>query len=215
MANALELSARHSEVVHSAIKHWVDSGILSESKATLLADSIAVQGFDWNKFAKYTLRLAVLCFVVAVSSTVFEKRFARFFKWLLAMPAWVRGTATGLMAVGVHIFAHQRSQQVPEQKWGNEAIHGVGALAFAGAAFQVLEQLNSSFRAVSSNEKDGPTSKVNQEERQRLERNAVQCVMLGLAAVYGAVGVISGSNFIWSCSMMVLGYCCGGMTGYM
>lgn len=226
---SLHLGARHAEVVQSAIKHWAESSTISEDQASLLVDTIVVKGFDWEKFAKYTLRLAILCLVVAVTSVVFEKSFLRFYRRLVALPPWLRGSTTDLIGVGVHIFAHQRSQRLPKQKYGNEAVHGVGALLLALAAFQLLEQLEDSFKhSTQAVERAASESKVEEQddersqkrkkreakERKQLKRNMVQCVALGLAAVYGAVGILSTSNFIWSCSMMVLGYCCGGMADY-
>lgn len=226
---SLELGARHAEVVQSAIRHWVESSTISQSQASLLADTIVVQTFDWEKFAKYTLRLAVLFFVVAVTSVVFEKRFVRIFRRLVELPPWLRGAATGAIAVGIHLVAHQRSQRLPEQKYANEAIHGVGALFFALAAYQLLEQLNEWFTpsmksdigdASQSKEEEKDDEKAREKrerevrDRKRLQSNSIQCVILGLATVYGAVGILSRSNFIWSCCMLVLGNFCGGMGGY-
>jgi hypothetical protein len=232
MARAsLHLGQRHAEVVHSAIQHWAESNTISQSQASVLADTIVVQGFDWAKFAKYSLRLAVLCLVVAVSSTIFEGWFKRLFKRIIELPPWLRSAATAVAAVGVHISAHRRSQRISEQKYANVAIHGVGAVLFALAALQLLEQFEKSFKPATETSKDDtpqPKEKTNEEEervdkerrrretrdRQRLEHMMVQSVVLGLATIYGAVGVISGSNLIWSCSMIALGQVCGGMAGY-
>ena len=227
----LVLGARHAEVVQSAIKHWAESDTISPNQASLLADSIVVQSFDWEKFAKYTLRLAVLFLVVAVSSVVFEDRFLRVYRHLVALPAWLRSVATGAIAVGVHIFAYGRSQRLPGQKYRNEAIHAVGALFFALAALQLLEQLKAWFDRADKTEESAGTIQSDEEgkgdekarerkdremkQRQRLEHNAWLCVALGLGTVYGAVGLLSKSNLIWSCSMIVLGYCCGAATAYL
>lgn len=227
--NTLELGARHAEVVQAALQHWLRSNALSESQATQLADTIVVQTFDWEKFAKYSLRLAVLFLVVAVSSVVFEKGFLRIYRRIVALPPAVRGAATGVIAVGVHLLAYQRSQTLPQQKYANEAIHAIGAMFFALAAFQLLEQLHESFErsrtcegedASQSKAEDGNDEKSRErkkketKERERLMRNALQGVMLGLATVYATVALASKSNLIWSFAMLVFGYCCGAMGGY-
>lgn len=227
---SLELGARHAQVVQSAIQHWADANTISQSQASLLSETIVVQGFDWEKFAKYTLRLAVLFLAVAVFSILFEARFLRLLRRLASLPAWLRSAATAKIAVGVHIFAYRRSRHLPDQKYANEAVHGLGALFFALTAFQLLQQFQEWYiQAGKRNESD--VSKSQEEEkddkearerkkqeaqaRRRLSNRLVQSVMLGLATVYGAVGVLSGSNFIWSCSMLVLGNFFGGMGGYM
>lgn len=227
---SLELGARHAEVVHSAIKHWTEISTISRSQATLLADTIAVRGFDWEKFAKYSLRLAVLFFVVAVTSVVFEESFVRIYRRLIALPPWLRSVATGAVAMGAHLLAHRRCQSLPEQIYANEAIHAVGGLFWALAAFQLLEQLKGSFDRATQRGRDESSQPKGEEggdkehqekrkqevkKRERLIGVVTQSVMLGLATVYGTVGLISRSNFIWSCSLIVLGYCCGATTGYM
>lgn len=213
----LELGARHAEVVQFAIQHWVEREVITQSQASTLTDTVAVRGFDWEKFAKYTLRLAVLCLFVAVIHVVFEDRFVRLLKRIKILPPWLRAAATAVVAVGMHVFAHRRSQHVPAQKYVNEGFHGVGALLFALAALQVLKQLNDSFKHSTETSKDGE-SQINKEKekaRKKLEHHIFQGVVMGLATVYAVVALLSKSNFIWSCSMIVLGRFLGGLTGYM
>lgn len=226
---SIELGARHAEVVQSAIKQWAYTGAITEHQASLLADTIEVQVFNWEKFAKYTLRLSVLCLVVAVSSIVFETRFVQIYRRIIALPAWLRSAITAVIATGVHIFAYERSKRLPEQKYANEAIHGVGALVFALAALQLLEQLQKWFHAAEQKDADDssqPKSEKDDDEqrrgtrerevkaRQRFERTVFHGVAFGLASVYATVGLLSGSNLIWSCAMVVLGSCFGGICGY-
>lgn len=227
---SLELSARHVQVVQSAIKHWAASNTISEGQASLLSETVIVQGFDWEKFAKYTLRLAVLCLAAAVVSITFEERFRRLLKRLASLPPWLRSAATAKIAIWIHIFAYRRSHHLPDQKYANEAVHGVGALFFALTAFQLLEQLEEWYmhaakrknNDVYQSKEEGKDDETARERRQResrerrqLRNKLVQSVLLGLATVYGAVGVLSGSNFIWSCSMLVLGNFFGGIGGYL
>jgi K+-sensing histidine kinase KdpD len=225
----LELGARHAEVVQSAIQHWLDTQLLSESEATQLADSITIRTFDWEKFAKYTLRLAIICLVIAVSSVVLEASFIRLYRRIVALPAWLRGAITALMAVAVHVFAYDRSVKMPRQKYANEGIHAVGALLFALAALQVIEQLNESYQQrVKSQGSDGQSEAEKEDEeaarqrrikedreRSRLIGNAIWAVSLGLAAVYATVALLSKSTLIWTCAIMVTSSCIGGSGGYL
>jgi hypothetical protein len=226
----LELGARHAEVVQSAIQHWLESEVLSESQATQLADTIAIRTFDWEKFAKYTLRLAVICLVIAVSSVVLEASFIRIYRRIVALPAALRGAVTGLIAVGIHVFAYDRTQKLRKQKYANEGIHAIGALFFALAALQVVEQLetwhasdierrNTSVPQPKSEAEDDEASrerrKQEYQERRRLTRNAIWSVTFGLSVVYATVGFLSKSNLIWTCAIMVFSSCVGGSGGYL
>ncbi|KAK0388810.1 hypothetical protein NLU13_5053 [Sarocladium strictum] len=225
----LELGARHAQVVQSAIRHWLESEALSESQATLLADTIHVRAFDWDKFAKYTLRLAVVCLVIAVSSVVLQASFMRLLRRVVALPAAVRGGVTGLVGVGVHVLAYDRSQTRPEQKYANEGVHAVGALFFALAALQVVEQLNDWHAGKVQRDGTGtaqPKAEVEEDqaarerrkqeekERRRLMGNAIWAVVFGLGVVYATVALLSKSNLIWTCAIMVFSSCVGGSGGY-
>lgn len=224
-STVLELKARHAQAVQTAIEHWAASGAISDTQATLLADTIVARGFDWEAFAKHSMRLAVLFLAAAIFSTILEKRFLGIYKRIVKLPPWLRGAATAIIATGVHIFAYDRSQRVPRQTYANEALHGVGAIFFALTAYQLLEQLSRSLEdsygrettgrhACGSAEKgahdgiDKDMKKRQRRARRRLERAMVQSVLLGLATVYGVVAVLSKSNFIWSCSMFVIGLFC-------
>lgn len=219
----LELGTRHAEVIESAIKHWVESGSISQDQASLLTDTIVVQSFDWDKFTKYTLRLAVLCLVVAVTSVVFENGFLKIYKRLVALPPWMRAAMTCATALGFHVFAHRRSRQLPEQTYSNEAIHAIGSIFLALAAFQLIEQLHHFYKQTSQHQEnkgchpspEAESDRLDQQrKRKKLLEHSIMGVLFGLATVYGAIGVLSSSNLIWSCSMTLLGYCFGGMADY-
>lgn len=226
----LELGARHAEVVQSAIQHWLDTQLLTPDSATQLTDSITIRTFDWEKFAKYTLRLAIICLVIAVSSVVLEASFIRIYRRIVALPAWLRGAITALMAVGIHVFAYDRSVKLPRQMYANEGIHAIGALLFALAALQVIEQLNDLYyermKRSQGSDEQSEAEKEDEEaarqrrikedkERSRLIGNAIWAVSLGLAAVYATVALLSKSTLIWTCAIMVTSSCIGGSGGYL
>ncbi|KAH8172521.1 hypothetical protein LIA77_06776 [Sarocladium implicatum] len=224
----LHLRAGHAQVVQSAIQHWLDSNTISSSQATRLAETIEIQTFDWQRFAKYSLRLAVICLFIAIFSTILERRFAQLFHRLLALPAYLRGSVTALVAVGVHVLAYRRSLELPKQKYLNEGYHGVGAIFFALAAAQAFEQIQKSYDPPKADENvnnESPDTKEDEkaarqrkkrefETRERLHRNAIMGVLLGLSVTYGTVALLSASNLIWSCAIIALAYASGATTGY-
>ncbi|KAK8084749.1 hypothetical protein PG997_006020 [Apiospora hydei] len=146
----LELPARQAKVVQAAIEHWAgdESGLLSPQLAAQLRASVAVRGFPWDAFAKYALRLAVLCLVVAVFSALVEDAFARFWRRVREVPAGWRSLGTAGVGAGVHYWAFYCRQRQQEQRvFANEAVHAVGALLFALAALQLLDALDQVLKA--------------------------------------------------------------------
>ncbi|KAK6851189.1 hypothetical protein PG987_000823 [Apiospora arundinis] len=241
----LELPARQAKVVRAAIEYWASNHrhLVSPQLAAQLLDSVEVRGFPWDTFAKYTLRLAVICLVIAVFSALFDEAFARFWNRVRDVPASVRSLLTAVAGSVVHLYAYYRQHQ--EEKMGvfaNEALHGVGALLFALAAVQLLDALDKVFKAraqatpdsdwvIMEQEKEANSSYDNQKpppynketqkaremeekKREQLRDRVLRSVILLLAAIYGLVALLTGSNFIWSCAMVVMSYWFGAITCY-
>ncbi|KAK8045052.1 hypothetical protein PG993_005076 [Apiospora rasikravindrae] len=249
----LELPARQAKVVQAAIDHWAsnDSRLVSPQLAAQLRASVEVRGFPWDAFAKYALRLAVLCLVIAVFSALVEDAFARFWRRVREVPPGVRSMLTAAAGGLVHYYAFYRRQQHQQRVFANEAVHAVGALLFAVAALQLLDALDQVFKAHAGKEDNGnsgvadsgpwekreektrskskkrpppppphdeETRKAKEAEskaRKQLRDRVCRAVILLLASIYGLVALSTGSNFIWSCAMVVLSYWFGAITGYL
>lgn len=196
LAQPIELTPPQAQAVQAALQQWKNTKLISPKLASELLGTIQVkeQSFDWERFAKYTFRLAIICLAIAVVSVLADKAFLKLIRRILELPAWLRSAVTGLAAVGVHVWGYQRSIALPLQVWTNEAVHGLGALLFGVAALQLVENID---------DKDD-----------RL-REKLNWILLSLASVYGVTGVVTTSNFIWSCGMIVLGTWFGAMTGYL
>lgn len=238
----LELPVRQAKVVQAAIEHWASnhSRLISPELAAQLLDSVQVRGFPWDTFAKYTLRLAVLCLAIAVFSTLYEGAFARFWRRVRDVPAWARSLLVAVVGSTVHYYAYYRQQQQNSERgvvkrgvFANEALHGVGALAFALAAIELLEALDKAYATHTrktpgggSNRHDDLKSPPPYEEtpkareakckrQEQLREQAINSVIFLLASIYGLVALLTGSNFIWSCSIVVTSYWFEAMTCYM
>jgi hypothetical protein len=195
LEQSIELTPPQAQAVQAALQQWENTNLISSKLASELLATIQVQeqGFDWQRFAKYTFRLAIICLAIAVVSILADKAFLKLIKRVLELPAWLRSALTGLAAVGVHIWGYQRSIELPLQVWTNEAVHGLGALLFGLAALQLAENVN---------------------RKGDMQNHRINWILLSLAGIYGVTGVITMSNFIWSCGMIVLGTWFGAMTEY-
>jgi hypothetical protein len=124
----------------------------------------------------------------------------------LCAPAAPAGGAAGV-AAGLAAAARQRAH--PMRVWTNEAVHVLGALLTGLAALQLFEALEKRRRAEDKAREEG------EERRVRWETmNIGSWVLLLLSVVYSVVGVLTGSNFIWSCATIVFGAWFGAMFGY-
>ncbi len=226
---SIVLEPNQAEGLQSAVQQWSSANIISSKLAAELLSTIEIQehSFDWERFAKYSFRLAVLCLAVAVASLIFDKLFLKFMKRLVNLPPALRSAFTAASAIAVHVRAFQRSLDVPQQIYFIEAIHGVGAILFALAALQLGEAIDRWFET--AKEKTGSVEKPNgknghspesQKNASRSKapdhRDAVlKLPMLLLFMVYGATGMLAKSNFIWSCGMLVFAAYLGAQTGYL
>ncbi|KAI3343622.1 hypothetical protein F4824DRAFT_15160 [Ustulina deusta] len=194
---SLGLTAAEADAVRKALQYWSHSKLIHANMVDdLLATVQVVQeqpDFNWEKFAKYTFRLAVICFAIAVLSLVFNNAVPRIIKRILALPSPVRVTATSALAIATHVWGYQRSLTAPQQIYSTEAVHSLGALLFGLAAVQLAVALEA-------------------DKRQNL--HVFHNIELSLALVYGASAVLVRSNFIWSCGMVVLGAWFGSWTAY-
>ncbi|GAP86553.1 putative membrane protein [Rosellinia necatrix] len=193
----LQLTEAQAEAVQKALRYWRHSNLVP---ASLVGDLLATvriveekHGFDWDKFAKYTSRLSVVCLAIAIASLVFGRAIPNIIKRILALPAAVRVAITSALAATVHVWAYDRSLTTPQQLYLNEAIHSLGALLFGLAALQVTIALQA-------------------DKRENL--HTLHNIELSLALVYGVSAVLVQSNFIWSCGMVVLGIWFGSWSAY-
>ncbi|KAJ8115678.1 hypothetical protein ONZ43_g4614 [Nemania bipapillata] len=197
----LELTAIQADAVQKALRHWAQSNLISTSLVSDLLGSVRIveesHDFDWERFAKYSFRLAIICFTIAITSLIFNEAIPKFIKrvirLVLSLPALVRVIATSALAVAVHKWGYEHSLTAPQQVYRTEAIHSLGALLFGLAAFELLIAL------------DGDHQK---------NFHIFCCIQLLFATIYGISAVLVQSNFIWSCGMIVLGTAFGSWTDY-
>ncbi|KAI3336850.1 hypothetical protein HD806DRAFT_474981 [Xylariaceae sp. AK1471] len=193
----IELTTAQADAVQKALRHWSHSELISANLVSDLLATVQVveeqHDFNWEKFTKYTFRLAVICFAIAIISLVFDGIVPNIIKRIMSLPATVRVVTTSALAVAVHIAGYQRSLTTPQQLYLNEAIHSLGALLFALAALQL-----------------GDALEADKDENSHI----FHMIELSLAIVYGGVAVLVQSNFIWSCGMILLGTWFGSWTAY-
>lgn len=197
----IPLSTAHAQALEAAIDQWSKSNLIGTELASALQATIAVHdvdGFDWQRFAKYAFRLAVLCLAMALFGIVTNRASPEVLRRWLSTPSRLRAALTAAVAVAVHGYGAMCQWHHPEQVWANEAMHAVGSVLMALAAWQLAVVVE--WRA---DEAKG------WEMRQRRsgweEADKQWWILLLLSVIYGVTGVLTGSNLIWSCGIVAFG----------
>lgn len=194
----ITLSSSQTKLAQSLLQEWTERQLLTAQQQAKLLGSIETQDpFDWQRLAKYTWRLSIICLVIAMFSLLTDRLFQKLIEKILALPAPLRAALTFVVAIAIHVYGYYRQQRSPLQAWANEAVHALGCVLLGLAAVQLAESI-AVFKPVA----DG-----GHPERWRW-------VVYLLAFTYGGVGISVGSNLIWSTSMVAFGYALGLMTAY-
>lgn len=173
------LTAKQAAAVSSAVSQWASASLISPKTAAELLETIDVRerALGWAAFAKYALRLAVLCLAAAVLLLASDHAFLGLVARAARVPAPLRALLAALAAAALHALAWRRSLALPRDVYLNEAVHGAGAVALALAAHQLR-------RAWASPAFD-------------------LFLSLALCVVYGVVGVVGASQLVWSTAFFV------------
>lgn len=220
---SINLSSSQARTVQAAIHQWADQHVISSTLAARLLDTLTIEdSFDWQRFAKYTFRLAIISFAIALASILADKAFLKLIKRILFVPAWLRGIAAAAVAAVVHYWGYERGKLHPLQIWTNESVHALGGLVIAVAAWQFAISVGAFdvFPGPSPYQSGISDEEKMTRQRQRSDFDTEQTkrighVLLALSSVYAITGVVTSSNLIWSSAMIVLGAWFGAVTGYL
>ncbi|KAI1843308.1 hypothetical protein JX266_010482 [Neoarthrinium moseri] len=189
-------SLAQAEAVRAAIEHWSERKLEGPALASevLLTLRVENHSFQWQRFAKYAFRLALISLAIALVTLLCDIRLILFIKHVLAPSAWLRSILPALGAVVVHVWGCRRQVEYPLQVWTNEAVHGLGGLLFGLSAQQFLEALDAVYP---------------------FEEDRLHWVLLLLVGIYSVTGVVAASNFIWSCGIIITGFWFAAITAYL
>ncbi|KAI0158076.1 hypothetical protein GGR57DRAFT_458978 [Xylariaceae sp. FL1272] len=202
---AIKLTEAQADAVQKTLQYWSQSRQLSQSQADHLLSTIQVieskQNFEWDRFAKYTFRLAIICLAIGVFYLAFDGMVPKIIARIKQLPLSLRVCITSVLAIAVHYAAYQRSSSKTEQVRLNEAFHALGALLFGLAAIQIEDSLKPTRPGVRGSKSDFDTYRA-----AKLKHEYIMLkIYLGLAAVYLMVAIAVQSNFICSLALLVYG----------
>jgi len=129
----MKLNKKQGLFLKQTIEYWQQQGTITPDVAKDLQNSFSVRSFDWERLAKYSFWISMICAVIAIAAITADKflldLIARIFVDSKIIPCLIfAGVATGFYA-----FAYRRRKTKPLHQFSNEAIIFAGVISTAAS----------------------------------------------------------------------------------
>ena len=175
--------------LHKLIDQWANEKTIPPETADLLRQSFSIRPFDWKKLAKYSLWIALICFVISVASVLTDRALRDLLALFFDMPASMHSLGLAVFAAGVFCLGLLRRRRKPNRVFSTEAIFFLGVLLCAGSITFLGEALDTGSGHFS-------------------------LLFLLATIIYGLLGLALSSRLIWVFAILSLGSWFGTETGY-
>lgn len=183
------LTRKKSKVVKAALEEWQAEGLLDADQAEELRSSIEPVWIDWKRLARISIRISIVCIIIAVFSLIADEAIAELLESLMDMSAAAGMVLLSLIAAGFFWWGVRRRSEYPEKVYTTELIFLFGVLAIAGAIICLGVVMSSG------------------------SENFTPLILLA-ALVYGILGFLIPSVLVWVFALGCLGGWLGAVTGY-
>jgi len=168
---------------------WVSSQLLSKEDSQKLLGAIETIHFDWQRLAKYSFWISLICICTAVIAIVTDSVLMEFLEQLFNTPAIVKSLFFLILSGGLYFYGISRKKIKPGKLYSNESIFFLGVLSTAAAIVFLGEAIDTGSGHFS--------------------------VLILLAAViYLILGLWFPSKLAWLFALLSLGSWFGAETGY-
>src|SRR5213075_1933766 len=100
-----------------------------------LQQSLAIATFDWQKTARYSFIIAIICFVIAVSAVLADRILMQLLERLFNAPALLKCAVFAAIAAGIFRGALVIRRRQPHRVYSTEAVFFLGVLARAVSVY--------------------------------------------------------------------------------
>ena len=185
----MKLTRKKANVVVSAIDDWKDAGLLDAGKAKELQDSIERIWLDWKRLARISIRISIVCIIIAIVSLLANEAIMEVLEGLMDISAMGGFVLFALATLGFFKWGAHRKSKKPDKICSTEIIFLFGVVAVAGAVscFSVMIDFDESKLA---------------------------SLILFATIIYGLLGFWVQSAFVWFIFLCCLGVWLGASTGY-
>lgn len=186
----MALERKHNDAVAGAIEHWREDGLIDDSTAGRLKDSMAVAAFDWERAARYAFLISILCVVIAVAAALADEMLMRLLMRIFDAPAAAKSAFFAACSGAIFWYGLRARERHPHRVYGNEAAFFLGVLALAAAIYFLGVVIDAGSRHYA-------------------------VLFLIAAVLYGLLGLWFPSSLVWVFALLSLGSWMGAETGYL
>ncbi len=175
------------------IAQWEQEGTVSAETAKTLRTSYTIRSFDWNRLAKYSFIIAIICAIIAFSAAVADEYLVEllmhYVEILFNSSDAALSLLFGIMAAVVFYAGYICKKRYPKRVFSNEAVL-FGAVILAASSIAFFG------KAIDSG------------------KGHFSLLLLIAAVLYGVIGLGFRSKMVWIFSLISLGSWFGAETGY-
>jgi hypothetical protein len=185
----MKITRKHGKILENAIQQWLESSIITPDESTRLKETIEIIPFDWKRLAKYSFWISIICLVTAVSSIFADQVLMELLEKIFNAPDTIKSLVQIIAASGLFYLAITTRARHPEKIFSSDALFFLGILFIAGSITYLGKALDTGSGHFS-------------------------LLILLASLVYGLLGFLFRSAFVWSFSIISIGAWFGTETGY-
>lgn len=186
----MKLNKKQGLFLKHTIEYWQQQGTITPDIANDLNKSFSIRSFDWERLAKYSFWISMICTVIAIAAITADQFLIELFKKIFIYSKILPCLIFTSIAASFYIFAYHRRKTKPLHQFSNEAIIFAGVLSTAASVAyfgQVLDTGSGHF----------------------------SLLFLLSTVIYALLAFWFPSKLIWVFALLSLGSWFGTETGYM
>ena len=186
----MKLNKKQGLFLKHTIDHWQQQGIITPEVANNLNSSFSIRSFDWERLAKYSFWISMICAVIAIAAITLDEFLMNLIEKIFVDSKLIPCLIFAAVAAAFYGFAYRRRKTKPLHQFSNEAIIFGGVLSTAVAVAYFGQAIDTGSGHFS-------------------------LLFLLSTIIYAALAFWFPSRLIWVFSLLSLGSWFGAETGYM
>lgn len=186
----MKLNKKQGLFLKHTIDHWQQQGIITPEVANNLNSSFSIRSFDWERLAKYSFWISMICAVIAIAAITLDEFLMNLIEKIFVDSKLIPCLIFAIVAATFYGFAYHRRKSKPLHQFSNEAIIFGGVLSTAVAVAYFGQAIDTGSGHFS-------------------------LLFLLSTIIYAALAFWFPSRLIWVFSLLSLGSWFGTETGYM
>ncbi|PCH52195.1 MAG: hypothetical protein COC22_04410, partial [Flavobacteriaceae bacterium] len=138
----LKLLKKEAAILTKSINYWGDNAVVSKQEQEKLRNSFEVISFDFNKLAKYSFWIALICIFIALVSVVADKALLALIEKLFNASITIKFASFTFFTSLVYYYGLKRQKSLPDSIYKNHAILFIGNFLAVGSLYYLHKTIN-------------------------------------------------------------------------